>query len=318
MTPGQPRPTWKQRALRWLKPAILAALSASLLIHLVIAILAALIAFGGGGPGRPEGARDVEFAVVTEQELAELVEAALATDVAAAPEVDLEPQIDSVEAPTAEELATILEPEVAAETAAGGGDIGLGPGLGITGGGGGGASFFGVEATGTRFAYIVDVSGSMGAQMAGGTRLEVLQRELSESIEELLEAASFIVVPYSSGAYPLGGRDTWTDASDSGKRWARLAISKLAPGGSTIPAPAFELVFRTRPRPDAIYFMTDGEFDEELTDQLLTLNGEDHIPIHCISFGLLDSPELKRIEVVMKRIANQSGGTYTNVPGPRP
>ncbi len=307
------RRAWK----RWIKPAVLSALAFSIVLHLMLAVLAALIVFGGGGGGG-DGRREVEFAVVTERELADLIETAMATDVAAAPDVDLDPMMQTIEAPTEADLSLLLDPELSGETAIGGGDVGLSPGLGEMGGGGGGASFFGVEATGTRFAYIVDVSGSMGARMGSGTRLEILQKELNESIEGLLEAASFLIVAFSSDAYPLGARLEWMDATDSGKRWARNLIGKLAPGGSTNPGPAFDLVFKRRPRPDAVYFMTDGEFEEAVADQIAFLNGEDHIPIHCITFGSLESMELRRIEVVMKRIARQSGGTYTNVSGPRP
>ena len=51
----------------------------------------------------------------------------------------------------------------------------------IGGGGTGSTTFFGVEARGQRFLYIVDISGSMTTQ----GRLTILTRNLAESIDAL-------------------------------------------------------------------------------------------------------------------------------------
>jgi hypothetical protein len=77
-----------------------------------------------------------------------------------------------------------------------------------------------------------------------------------------------------------------------------------------MPFPAFEVVFSLRPRPDAIYFMTDGQFEPSVAVELARLNVEDRIPIHCICFVS------KEAEALMKKIAEDSGGTYTYVAGP--
>ncbi len=72
------------------------------------------------------------------------------------------------------------------------------------------------------------------------------------------------------------------------------------------------MVFKLTPRPEAIYFMTDGLFDPALAQKLVWLNsGSRRIPIHCIAFVSRDS------EVTMKEIAERSGGTYTYIEGPR-
>jgi uncharacterized membrane protein YgcG len=190
---------------------------------------------------------------------------------------------------------------------AGGGDIGDGMGLGGGGGGGGAASFFGVEAQGSRFVYIVDVSGSMR-----GEKIAALKTELSESIKAMMEHMSFLVITFSSESQPLGDKRRWTDATDTGKRWAMEKIVALEAWGNTVPWPAFEIALAMKPAPDAIYFMTDGIFDPIVADQLAVRNtGSKKVPIHCISFVDRSAEEL------MRRIAADSGGTYAHVPGPR-
>ncbi len=190
---------------------------------------------------------------------------------------------------------------------AGGGDIGDGMGIGAGGGGGGAASFFGVEARGSRFAYIVDISGSMR-----GEKMAALKTELGESIKAMLEHMSFVVVCFHSEAAPLGDRTKWMDGTAAGKRWALEKIVALEAMGGTEPWPAFEIVLGIKPAPDAIYFMTDGNFDPIVADQLAVRNaGTRKIPIHCLTF--VD----KSAEEIMRRIAAQSGGTYAHITGPR-
>ena len=190
---------------------------------------------------------------------------------------------------------------------AGGGDIGDGMGIGAGGGGGGAASFFGVEARGSRFAYIVDISGSMR-----GEKMAALKTELGESIKAMLEHMSFVVICFQSDAVPLGDRTRWMDSTEAGKRWAIEKITALESAGGTVPWPAFDIVLGVKPAPDAIYFMTDGVFDPVVADQLAVRNtGSRKIPIHCITF--VD----KSAEELMRRIAAESGGTYAHVAGPK-
>ena len=140
-------------------------------------------------------------------------------------------------------------------TVSGGGDIGgIGGGLG-GGGGGSGASFFGVEARGNRFAFIVDVSGSMGE----GEKMPSLRRELIASVGGMQATAQFLVVPFSSESHPLGGKVQWRDSTPAAKKWAKALIEALQPDGGTSPASSFDGVLGLRPRPDAVYFMTDGQ-----------------------------------------------------------
>ena len=189
---------------------------------------------------------------------------------------------------------------------AGSGD-GIGVGDGTGGSGGGGAKFFGVEARGARFAYIVDVSGSMG-----GPKLEALKEQLAGSLSGIVDSGSYFVVAFSSGPQPLHPAVRWMDASSKNKKDSTTMIRRLEASGGTEPLGAFQLVFGLRPRPDAIYFMTDGEFDDAIIDTIAKLNrGARKVPIHCIA--LLDDMGAE----LLKRIARDSDGTYTHVKGAR-
>ncbi|MBL0927777.1 MAG: VWA domain-containing protein, partial [Phycisphaerales bacterium] len=182
-------------------------------------------------------------------------------------------------------------------------------GGGAGGTGGGSARFFGVEATGNRFAYIVDTSGSML-----GERIDTLKDQLISTVVGLPETAHFFAVEFNSVSKPIGAAK-WMPATGRAKAEFRRAAQGLDGSGGTSPLPAFEIVFALRPRPDAIYFMTDGVFsgsEEEVAARIRRMNnsGARPVPIHCIAFMERGS------ETIMRKIAQQSGGTYTFVPSP--
>ncbi|MEM9064695.1 MAG: hypothetical protein AAGB51_04315 [Planctomycetota bacterium] len=314
--PSQP----EQRSvglIGWLRRAAVVGLIVSIAVHVVGLITAGLIVFqdrdGALGPG---GVPDpVEFAVMTEAELAEahgeaFLESAEARLVTAELEL-VEPTMDQLISPEAV-MPEVELPELTSDLAAleplgsDAGDAGsdsLGGGLA---GSGGGTSFFGVEARGSRFAFVVDWSGSM----ATGGKAEAAERELRGAVEGLTGEGAFFVVLYASEAVSLGDRGDWTDANDRGKRWADRVFSGLpVPRGGTDPVPGFELLTKLRPRPDAVYFMTDGEFQAEMVPSLLGLQRTFKAPVHCITFVN------RRAEPMMRQIADATGGTYTHVGG---
>lgn len=281
----------------------------SAVVHVMILSAAALIVLASTSGDQSAGGAPVQFAVLNESELAELAGGNLETDSPAVPDAAAS-ELPEIAITIPDTIGLEAMRESLAESgggSTGAGDISTG-GDGLGGGGGGagggtGAGFFGVEASGNRFAYIVDVSGSM----AIGGKMDAMRSELLRSLNALLENHTFMVVPFSSDAAPLGGRTGWTDATERGKSWARRAAMDLQPVGGTNPSPGFFYVFSQRPKPDAIYFLTDGEFSPTVAAEIAGLNGEFDVPIHCIAFGTRDA------EAVMKRIAEQSGGTYTYV-----
>lgn len=300
---------------QWVASAISVGVGLSIAIHVVMVLLAAVMSVGiarAGGAGAGS-ARDYEL-TTTDVTLTGLAEAPLDAIAPAAAPVDTElPELPT--AGVAEGSGGIDTPasgpglgQVADGLGgAGGGDIGDGEGLGAGGAGGGAAKFFGVEAKGSRFAYVIDVSGSMQ-----GDKLAQLKVELASSINALLEHMSYLVVAFSNAPQPLGGRHNWTGATEQGKQWAGTLVHQLKAEGGTEPWGAMEMVLTLRPAPDAIYFMTDGQFDPEVADKIEVRNhGARKVPIHCIAFGDEAAEEL------LRRIASQSGGTYTHVKGTR-
>jgi hypothetical protein len=322
-------PEWYKRlpprVRRLAPPLTLAGLAISLLVHIVFLLLAAIWLVGGGigdagGSGAGGSAGVVGVATMTEQELGSISGGAVE---------DATPSVSD----TSAGAVHVGEEQLPVETAAiggtgsltgalgdgmgglgegyGAGDLGSGQSLG-GGSGGGGASFFGIEARGSRFAYICDISGSMDLGVGGDgqtRRIDILRGELDRSIRSLLDASKFNVVLFSTGSAALGDRHEWISASDTNKKWAHDAIMKIKADGATEPLPAFKIVFNLRPRPDAIYFMTDGEFDPANIAEIARLNAEFHIPIHCISFISREG------EPLLKKITEQSGGTYKHFAG---
>ena len=305
---------------RWtIERATMAGLGVSVLVHLVVLLIALVVRFqpppdpGGDGDAEP-----VEFAILPESAL----EPVRAVEV---PEVETE----SIESDAPEELELLsdtgsdrsvsdLADEIAPELDAGGGSItDTDVQAGSSGAGSGeGASFFGLEATGRRFAYIVDRSGSMNSSMGAGatTRWERTQIEMIRSIRGLGAGARFFIMLYSSGAESLYGDTSWIDAERGRLSAASNAIMRLDAGGQTRPLLAFERVFRLEPRPDAIYFMTDGEFEAGVVREIERMNARARIPIHCILYGRLANPgAMRRVDAMMRNIARQSGGRYRHI-----
>ncbi|MEY3025582.1 MAG: hypothetical protein RLZZ238_479 [Planctomycetota bacterium] len=139
---------------------------------------------------------------------------------------------------------------------AGGGGSGSGIGIG-SGRGGGGTSFFGVGGRGTRFAFIVDISGSMTNTE---DRLTPAMSELKRSINALQDFTQFYVVLYSNDAVrPDFELEGWLKASRANKSRMGQWLDQQGSRGGTYPASSFEIVLSLPQPPDVIFFLTDGE-----------------------------------------------------------
>ncbi|MEZ6242832.1 MAG: hypothetical protein R3B57_07285 [Phycisphaerales bacterium] len=317
----RPHDTW----WRLLRRATVVGAGVSLMLHLVLWAIVSLwtVKYEHADAGGAKGSV-VDFAVMSDVELSALQSADLEMD---APSV---PDVGGAEAAPVELIAALtgaesITPDLArVQLSLGGGtassssfDLSA-PGSGASGSGSG-ASFFGLEAQGRRFAYIVDRSGSMAYDAGGVTRLRLTQDELSRSIDALLESAEFFIVMYSDDPDIIGKRRAWTDATTRKKLWARSEIERVIADGGTRPMGAFETVFRLRPQPDAIYFMTDGRFYESVPQEIKEMNARAHIPIHCIMFGeFSDAADRDDVERMMRTIATDSGGSFARVEGKRP
>lgn len=298
-------------ALAWLNrhkvPLLASSAAVSLLVHLIILVIAALIQMNQPVAQLGSSSSEVDFAVMTDAELSEIAAEELALEApdseasSAALEMQAELDLGALEV----DMSDLAESMGEVSLQLGGGDL-EGVGLGVGDSVGSGASFFGVEARGNRFAFVVDTSGSM----VNDGRLQSLQQELIRSITGLFSSSNFFVAFFDSGARPLGDRGVvWAEATDSGKTWARAHILATRAQGATRPLAGFELVAMLEPRPDAIYFMTDGEFSDDEAERILSTFERRNIPIHCITFRSREG------EALMRRIATATRGTYTHIAG---
>ncbi len=167
--------------------------------------------------------------------------------------------------------------------------------------------FFGVQAEGRYFCYIVDVSGSMD----GNGGMLKLRMELERSLASLPPGTRFAVLPFNSKLRNL--QPHWISASPHKARDIGHRLSGIRASGGTNPAGAFSWAFQElRPQPDAIFFMTDGQIrggGGAVLTQLKSLNASNpRTRIHAIGLG--NSADAK----FLQRVADDHGGTYRSAP----
>ncbi len=298
----------------------------SVLIHLVILLIASLITidFGFGDAGGGD-VGEVDFAVITSADLAQMSSPRIefeSFEVAVTPN-EMVVEIDLLADAGSEQSVNELADSIAPSLNPGGGSLtSIDATTGSAGAGAGdGASFFGLEAQGRRFAYIVDVSGSMNALSGQGdmTRWELTRAELLRSISGLDGNADFFVVLYSNDPILLFGNTEWIRAEPKSKRLAGTGLFGISPTGGTKPIAAFSEVFALDPEPDAIYFMTDGLVETDVPALIRQMNRRERIPIHSILFGqLANTHDAKAAENMLRNIAKRSGGKFTHIKEGRP
>jgi hypothetical protein len=290
---------------------VLVGLAFSVPLHLAIAIWLMNVLWVR--PGASPAGEEVtfEFAVLEQPSLEEVPTAEIPD--ADAPEVT-EPT-ETVEAMVLEPI----DPQVGGEGVGSGsldaggsgltgegGSPGGGGGLG-PGGGGGGTSFFGIGGKGQRFAYIVDISGSMSA----GERMPTAINELKRSIAALPDFASVFVCLYANDPVPMPVGEGWVRARPANVARINEWLDRQRPGGGTQPGGAFVLAFQLNPPPDVIFFLTDGEIPEQTPDAVLALNAQQKrrkVVVHTVAF----SPDASQDS--LRRIARESEGTFRFVP----
>ena len=290
---------------------------------LIAAIITIDFGFADAGGGGDED--EVDFAVMTSVELAERQSAKIefeSFEVAPSLAESITP-IEMLSEITSEQSMSELAESITPSMAPGGGSLtSIDTSNGTAGAGtGDGASFFGLEAQGRRFAYIVDMSGSMNTLTGDreSTRWELTRSELIRSLAGLDSQFEFFVELYSSAPLNLFGSPDWVKAGDSQKRLVTSALFGISPVGGTKPMPAFKQVFALKPEPDAIYFMTDGLIGTDVPALVRQLNRSEDIPIHCILFGSPgDEQSARAAKNMLTTIAKQSGGKFTHIKEGKP
>ena len=286
---------------------VVVALLWSMVAHLTGIAAASLVRFGGAASAEPTGSEPVEFAYMPDDELEQITEIRFADD-APAVETEIEERVPlEIQTQPLVDEGGLLDPTSAGvEIASGGGDVGQSTEA-LTGASTGDVSFFGVEAQGSRFAYIVDVSGSM----RDNDKWLITADELTRSIFSLPGHAEFAVLLFQRESFFVTPRRRWQEAGEEEKRSLRAALGNVGPDGGTDPRPAFKMLYEMRDKPDAIFFMTDGIFPSEVTDHIARLNRRHRIPINTVFFGSTAGNTAATDN--MRVIARQSGGRFRHV-----
>lgn len=124
--------------------------------------------------------------------------------------------------------------------------------------------FAGLELTGRRVVFLVDMSGSMEMvddRTAAPEKWAAVRESLGRVMRSLPDLQQFQVILFSTSvSYPLGSEGQWIDF-DAGMSPARVeaALAAVKPKGNTDMHAAFEAAFRMRPLGlDTVYLFSDG------------------------------------------------------------
>jgi hypothetical protein len=198
---------------------------------------------------------------------------------------------------------------------------GFGSGLGVGGSQLGRAGIWDLNIRANKVVYVVDFSGSIIVAV------DDLKRELKRSIGRLKPSQSFdVIVFYSSG----GGSDEKVrtesfkpklePADEATRREFFTWIDRKAPMGVTEPLQAIKRALALQP--EAIFFFSDGYFDDALIDEIARANRPSQTRIYCLVFDeilLQDTSGLPRRETEgvrrLTRIAEGNRGQIKIVTG---
>jgi hypothetical protein len=196
-----------------------------------------------------------------------------------------------------------------------GGGAGLGPGFG-TRAGLGKAEVWQLNASGNRFVYVVDYSGSIVVSV------NELKRELKRSIGALGPAQQFNVIVFYEKKNKIiteSFAPALQPATPDAKRAFFEWIDRKAPEGSTEPLEALKRALSLDP--DAVFFFSDGYFDEKVVEEAIKANRRAKVQINCLVFDevLLDDfsglPRLTDGAKRLQRLAERSRGKTKIVTG---
>ena len=230
---------------------------------------------------------------------------------------DSSPAFESMAMLSEPSLTSIHEASVALEAGAVIGSAAESVNAASRGSGARGASaqFFGAEAAGNTFCFIVDSSGSMRK----GGAFEAAKRELLRSISALKPSQRFYIYFFSDEVEMLRLGEKEPEkfpvyATPENVQMAAEWVSGIQIRGGRAPNDAFDLAIELEP--DAIFLLFDGNTKVDVAAHLRKVNRVDdllsgpipRVSIHTIGFGD------RQHEPLMAKIAAENLGTYRFVP----
>jgi hypothetical protein len=187
---------------------------------------------------------------------------------------------------------------------------GLGFSVAPNGGGKARTGMFGLMGEGYKFVYVFDRSGSMGGD--GSASLKAVKAELLASLKNLDTVHQFQIIFYNERPVlfnPSGTPGKLAFGTERNKVSAERFLDTIEANGGTDHEAALRMAAAMKP--DAIFFLTDGD-DPKLTSQQMKkiegwLGG---IRLNVIEFGPGAQPEK---ESFLKELARRVGGEYVYV-----
>ena len=180
-------------------------------------------------------------------------------------------------------------------------------GTGGTGSGKRGTTFMGTSAGGDRFVFIIDVSRSMHQR----GRLGTARFALKSSVAELDANQSFSVLLFSDETRIMFHEPQARLVRATSENQAKLAawIARAKPRGGTNPRAALKIALHLRP--DAIFLLSDGAFEDDDGDpavqsipDLIRQHNVGQVPVHTIAFADRSS------RANMAEVAALTGGRF--------
>jgi hypothetical protein len=225
----------------------------------------------------------------------------------------------------------------------------MGVGAGGAGGGFGGAigrgakfSFVGQTATGRRVVFVVDVSGSMSAIGQGETisRFDLLKKELIKSMSQMPMGTAYQVLFFSDFAWPHNEVDSRNSGAMEKYRWeidpkdykkvkipafkyllaspfslqdSKTIIQNSDNPGGTNWGSGLLMALNANPKPDVIFFMTDGNRSDEMGwIDIVTAENKRKLPMTAIYTSAMQQPDAAR---ELDTLAKRNNGRFTVVMG---
>ena len=172
--------------------------------------------------------------------------------------------------------------------------------------------FFGTQAIGSRFVFIIDASDSMNE----GFRWHQAVRELEASIDKLSKDQKALVLLYNFQTFPMFNTPPdqlkLLPVTEEFKTRLSQWLGRQVPIGGT--RPAFALEYSLTLDPDAIFLLSDGMLADNSIQILAKHNAArdpkngdfTKVPIHTVSLG----PNVLGAQL-MKLIADNNDGEFT-------
>jgi Mg-chelatase subunit ChlD len=160
-------------------------------------------------------------------------------------------------------------------------------------------TFFGLEAAGNKFVYVLDRSDSMGENHEA--RMKAAKDELLNSLKDLDQRQQFYIIFYNEAPRlfdPGISKGRLVFATDDNKRRAEEFVAGVHPDGGTNHMAALTAALRLRP--DVIFLLTDGEAKDDLSANELkridAINGGS-AKINVIQFAPEPRPSSSLVEL---------------------